>query len=142
VDGIARSYHLQRRAQWVVLAAAMTASLLAFLPPTLALSGEFDHASKVVERVRARIERETAALPPGRAVLLKNVPQYFESPFYFGWGLQSALKKPFTKSDLANKSLVVNFANIRANRYRFKIPNQYHLTVSFDEKWPAPRPGY
>jgi hypothetical protein len=142
VDGIARSYDLQRRAQWVVLAAAMAVSLLAFLPPTLALSGEFDHASKVVERVRARIEKGTAGLPPGRAIRLKNVPQYFESPFYFGWGLQSALKKPFTESDLANKSLVVNRRNIRANRYQMEIPGQFHLTLSFDEKWQKPRPGY
>jgi hypothetical protein len=142
VDGIARSYDLQRRAQWVLLGAAMAVSSLAFLPPAFTLSSEFDHASEVVERVRARIERETAGLPPGRAIRLKNVPQYFESPFYFGWGLQSSLKKPFTESDLANKSLVVNLKNIRANRYQVEIPEQFHLTVSFHEKWRPPRPGY
>ena len=118
----------------------MAITALLFLPPDLRLSREFSVAAEAVDRIRARIEAETQGVPDGGAVLIKNVPQLMNRPYYFGWALQSALKKPFTESDLANNVLVVNVRNMAVNLYTFKIPMHFNRVVVIDEPIPPTRP--
>ena len=41
------------------------------------------------------------------------------------WGLLSALKKPFTESDLANRCVVINHRNIALTRSKVRIPARF-----------------
>jgi hypothetical protein len=82
--------------------------------------------------MRRLIEERTAGLPDGCSVRLDNVPQWEVAPFYFGWALQSALKRPFSPSDLAARCTVIEPENIRLNRYRFAVPERYDLELAFD----------
>ena len=81
----------------------------------------------------------TADLPAGSTVLIRNVPQYTVPPYYFGWGLQSALKKPFTSTDLATESLVVNPKNIQINDFDIEIPQEFDRRVELERDWRRPR---
>ena len=78
-------------------------------------------------------------VPDGAVVLVRNVPQLENRPYYFGWGLQSALKKPFTQDDLARRVRVINRRNIRLNRYDFEIPEKFDKTMRLEERWPRAR---
>ena len=121
-----------RRQDIPVLATfAVLAALL--LPPTLETSLEYDQASRTVSKIRDEIAAGTAALPPGSIIRLKNVPQWGVAPWYFGWGLLSALKKPFTESDLSNRSTVVDLQNIRMLEREVEIPLRYDLVIKFRE---------
>lgn len=138
LDGALRGADFRWERSAVATIAAVAG--FAFLPPTLELSHEYDRASRTVARVRARIEAETAHLPPGSKIHLINVPQGTTPPYYFGWGLLSALKQPFTETDLATKSLVVNVRNIQLNAYDVEIPEEYDYVLRLCETWPKTRP--
>ena len=139
LDAVARTLEI-RRIEWAV-PVLLGLALWAFLPPTLDFSRRYDEASRVVDSMRARIERETAHLPAGSTVHVVNVPQWGYPPWYFGYGLQSALRKPFTATDLANKSLVVNERNFAMNQYEIEIPEEFDLELKFveQEQWVQPR---
>ena len=126
-EGVCRG--IRPRWEKPAVAVAMIVTAFLFVPSDLRLSREFHYAAKVVEATRALIEAETLGVPDGGAVLLNNVPQLINRPFYFGWGLQSALKKPFTQSDLANRALVINRRNIEINNYRFETPEKYNKII-------------
>lgn len=128
----------RRREAWVA-AAVLALALVLFLPPSLATSAEFRHASRAVAALRAGIEERTAHLPPGSVVSVEGVAQWMFPPFYFGWGLLSALKQPFTETDLARHSTVVN----RRNRLLTRAPeprvDAFDLVIEFDPRdWIAP----
>ena len=61
------------------------------------------------------------------------MPQWGVAPWYFGWGLLSALKQPFTESDLSNRSTVVDLQNIRMLEREVEIPEHYDLVIKFRE---------
>ncbi len=137
LQGIARVVGLK----WerFAVAALMGVSALVFLPLTVAQSRLYERASEVVEGMRARIERETVSLPNGCAVRLEGVPQWEKPPYYFGWGLLSALKPPFTQSDLAGRCVVINHRNIALTRSKVKIPEHFDLVL--DLNTPSRRAG-
>jgi hypothetical protein len=112
------------------LAAALAGiGILAFVPPAYALSRSYDAASGVVARVRQAIDDATAHLPDGCAVRILNVPQHTERPWYFGWGLRSALSRPFTASDLANRCTVINPRNLALTNAPIAIPERFDLVL-------------
>jgi hypothetical protein len=122
-----------RAAAFFAVAAAL------FLPPSLATSREYRTASAAVARLRAEIEARTADLPAGSAVSLSGVPQWVLPPFYFGWGLLSALREPFTASDLASRSTVVDARNLELTRARLPRPERFDRVVSFTTRdWVPP----
>jgi hypothetical protein len=127
-----------RRAGACALALVAAATAL-FLPPTLATSREYRTASAVVARMRAEIEARSAGLPEGSTLSLVGVPQWTLPPFFFGWGLLSSLGKPFTESDLARKSTVINRRNLELTRARTPIPQRYDLLIEFDPRDWVPR---
>jgi hypothetical protein len=71
-----------------------------------------------------------------------NVPQSGVRPYYFGWGLLSALKQPFTASDLARHSQVVNLQNIALNQYPTTLPERFDRVVRIEGQWEPPPPIY
>lgn len=73
-------------------------------------------------------------------MLLRNVPLAVNRPYYFGWGLQSALKKPFTENDLANRVRVISKSDMNVNLYDFEIPDHYDRVLVFDGPFPAVGP--
>jgi hypothetical protein len=110
-----------------------------FLPPSLATTSEYRAASRAVAEIRARIEARSAGLPDGSTLSLRGVPQEVLPPYYFGWGLLSALKRPFTPSDLANRCTVVDARNAELNRARVPTPERYDLVIEFDpDEWVSP----
>jgi hypothetical protein len=113
-------------------AALVGGALLFFLPESLTTSLEFQRASRSVEQLRAEIERRTADLPDGSHVLLRDVPQLVLPPYYFGWGLLSALSAPFTASDLAGRVVVVNMLHRELNRVRTPPPREYDRILDLD----------
>jgi hypothetical protein len=117
------------RAAVLVIALLLSALLI---PPTIRTSLEYQYAAEAVETIRADIEQRTRELPDGSNVFLHGVPQWAVSPFFFGWGLQSALKLPFTESDLANRSRVIEPRNIQINRDRDPLPKSYDVIVNYD----------
>ncbi len=140
LEAVVRCLRPRPTGRRMVVAVAIAACTLALLPPTIALGRLFHVASGLVEKARAQIERETAGLPEGSTILLRNVPQFDRRPFYFGWALQSALKRPFTESDLANKSLVINFRNIHYNNYQVSIPERFDREITLTGSWPFEEP--
>jgi hypothetical protein len=121
------------------LAAALLVATLLLLPPTVQNSLEYQHAARTVSRVRAEIDARTSHLPPGSNVFITHVPQWQVPPYYFGWALRSALKRPFTDSDLANHSRVVELRNMQLNRDRTPPPQRYDAVVEFDPAtWSSP----
>ncbi len=130
LDALLMAGVLQRPGAWALGLALGSTAL--FLPPTLTTIREFDTASEVVRGIRASIEAQTAALPPGSSLALRGVPQWVLPPYFFGWGLLSALEEPFTKSDLANRSTVIDARNLELNRSRRPVPERYDLVLEFD----------
>ena len=122
---------LALRGQRAAATAAFTLCALAFLPPTLAMSRRFDEASRTVHSIHAQIEEATAGLPDGSAIFVGHVPQRQKPPWYFGWGFLSSLKKPFTESDLATRSVVINPRNLALTRSHVQPPQEYDLRLDF-----------
>jgi hypothetical protein len=123
-----------RGARWErgAAVALLLAAAALFLPPTLATSREFGAASRAVEAIRAQVEEQTADLPPGSTISLLGVPQGILPPYYFGWGLLSALRLPFTATDLAARSTVVNARNLSLNRIQVRLPTRYDRVLRFE----------
>lgn len=121
-------------------AALLVVCALAFVPPTRALSRSYDAASGVVSRVRQAIDDATRHLPDGCAVHVKNVPQQTERPWYFGWGLRSALSRPFTRGDLANRCVVVNHRNLALTKAKIAMPARFDLVIDLDVVRGGPDP--
>jgi hypothetical protein len=120
-------------------AAVLGIAATLFLPPSLVTSREYRTASAAVARMRAEIEARSADLPPGSAVSLSGVPQWVLPPFFFGWGLLSALREPFTASDLASRSTVVDARNLELTRARVRRPERFDRVVSFaPREWVPP----
>jgi hypothetical protein len=97
------------------------------------MSRRFDEASRTVRSIRAQIEEATAGLPDGSAIFVGHVPQRQKPPWYFGWGFLSSLKKPFTESDLANRSVVINPRNLALTRSHVQPPENYDLRLDIRE---------
>jgi hypothetical protein len=117
----------------------LLASTGLLLPPTLATGREYRRASAAVAAMRALIEERTSGLPAGSTVSLLGVPQWVVPPFFFGWGLLSALKRPFTAADLAQRCTVINRRNLELNRSRAPIPERFDLEVKLEpEEWITP----
>lgn len=110
---------------------AVAAAALAFLPPSLRASREWERASEVTRRVRAETERLTRRIPDGGAVLLVDTPQDDEPPYWFGWGLQAALRRPFTSSDLSRRLQIVDWKNRRMNRDESELPEHFDMRIYF-----------
>jgi hypothetical protein len=102
-----------------------------FVPATLVRSGHFDAASRVVDAIRSEIEARTASLPNGCLVAVRGVPQHTEPPWFFGWGLRSALQRPFTPSDLSRRCTVVNRRNLELTGLRIEMPERVDLDLDF-----------
>jgi len=129
VDAVGRTLTPAGRAGVVGL--GVVASTIFLLPATLRGAAEFGDASRVTARARAHIEALTAGLPDGSAVLLVGTPIEEVPPFYFGWGLQSALKPPFTPSDVSTRLRIVDRKDVALNRYPTRIPRRFDLEIRF-----------
>ena len=93
----------------------------------------------MVERLRADIEQSTQELPDGSNLLLSGVPQWKVPPYFFGWALQSALKRPFSESDLANRCRIVEMRNTELTGDRTPLPERYDKVLRFDaQTWIKP----
>jgi hypothetical protein len=88
-----------------------------------------------VRSIRQAIEDRSSATPPGSAVALSGVPQWIVPPYFFGWGLLSALQLPFTASDLAARSSVIDARNVTLTRVQVELPQHYDLAIEIDEAW-------
>jgi hypothetical protein len=97
------------------------------------MARRFDEASHTVRTIRAYIEEATAELPDGSAIFVGHVPQRTKPPWFFGWGLLSSLKKPFTESDLANRSVVINPRNLSLTQSNVQPPENYDLRLDVRE---------
>lgn len=124
-----------QRAPLVGVALLALASVL--LPPTLRNARAFHEASRVTARVREDIEAMTKDLLDGSAVLLVNTPLREDPPFYFGWGLQAALRRPFTPSDAARRLRIVDRRSLAMNRSSVAIPKRFDLEIRFSERHPG-----
>ncbi len=118
--------------KWPLAILLVTAGL--FLPPTLRTSADWRSASSAVAEIRAEIEVRTAELKAPCAIRLSGVPQWIQPPFYFGWGLQSALGRPFTDSDLAAVCTVIDERNLQLTLATPPIPEQFDVVLEFDPK--------
>ncbi len=127
------------RRERVVAWAILVGSTLFFLPPSVETSLEYHRASAVVSEIRERIEAQTRGLPAGSRVLVTWAPQWTLPPFFFGWGLLSALQRPFTPADVASRSTVVNLENRQLTGSGELLPDHYDLVVSFEPRdWLTP----
>jgi hypothetical protein len=127
-----------RREAWAA-ASVLIVALTLFFPPVLATSAEFRQASRAVAEIRATIEERTAHLPPGSVVSVEGVPQWMFPPFYFGWGLLSALKRPFTATDLARHSTVINQRNLALTGAQPPPSSRFDLVIEFlPRDWVSP----
>jgi hypothetical protein len=111
--------------------AALLAATVLLLPATLRNGRAFHDASRVTERARAEIETLTRGLPDGSAVLLVGTPLQEDPPFYFGWGLQSALRRPFTASDAAGRLRIIDRRSLAMNRSTVVMPERFELKIRF-----------
>lgn len=111
--------------QWALCVGLLVASAGAFAPPTVALARAYDAAAGVTERTRRAIDEHTRDLPDGCRVKILNAPQWTERPWYFGWGLRSALMRPFTPGDLANRCLVYNERNVALTKAKITPPERF-----------------
>jgi hypothetical protein len=117
----------------------LAAAAALFLPPTLATSVEWSAAARGVAQIRATVEERTAGLAPGCAVSLSGIPQWVLPPFFFGWGLRSALQRPFTGSDLARVCTVIDERNLELTRAQLPRPVRYDAVVELDpRRWATP----
>lgn len=116
-----------------------TLSAALFLPPTIASSREWRATAAGVAAMRAAIEEQTAGLPRGCVVSLSGVPQWILPPFFFGWGLRSALQRPFTASDLARVCTVIDARNLELMQEPLLIPPRYDAVIELDPSpWVTP----
>lgn len=129
VEGAVR--RLTDRWRAACVGAALIAATILLLPATLRAVYVFHEASRVTERARAAIEALTRELPDGSAVLLVGTPLQEDPPFYFGWGLTSALKRPFTPSDAAVRLKIVDRRSQELNRSRVAARNRFDLKIRF-----------
>lgn len=120
-----------------VTAAAAGALTLVLLPPTLSRARTFSEASRVTARVRERIEQHTRHLPDGSRILLIGTPLQEEPPYYFGWGLQSALSRPFTASDAAQRLRIVDRRDWVLNRRQGRLPSTFDFEIRFEPSPPG-----
>jgi hypothetical protein len=125
---------LAPNAQRAVCAALLLGCAAAFAPPAYLLARNYDAAAGVTSRVRQAIDDRTRDLPDGCAVRITGVPQWTERPWYFGWGLRSALSRPFTPGDLANRCTVVNDRNLELTGARIEIPERFDLEIAIDTR--------
>ncbi len=110
-----------------------------FLPPTLATGGDWRATAAGVAAIRATVEARTAGLASPCAVRLSGVPQWVIPPYFFGWGLLSALQRPFTASDLARVCTVIDSRNLELTRVRPPLPERYDAVVKLRPKrWVTP----
>jgi hypothetical protein len=128
---------LSRAVRAALLGAALLVVTGVWLPATLRNAREFHEASLVTARVRAAIEALTAGLPDGAVVRLVGTPLLDEPPFYFGWGLQSALKRPFTPSDTARRLRIVDRKDSALNGRATPMPRHVDLEIRFRERPPG-----
>lgn len=129
---------LLRRERRVSLA-FLALGALAFLPESLTTSREYRHASRVVEDLRAQIEAQTAGLPEGSDLVLRGVPQLVLPPFYFGWGLRSALGPPFTPSDVSGRMTVLNPLHRELNRITEPVESVHGVEIDVGRSDAIPR---
>jgi hypothetical protein len=115
--------------QWCISGALLAGCGLAFVPPAYALARHYHAAAGVVERVRQAIDEHTRHLPDGCSVKLLNVPQWTERPWYFGWGLRSALSRPFTPGGLAERCLVYDARNVALTKADIVPPKHFDLVI-------------
>ncbi|HJS60096.1 MAG TPA: hypothetical protein VKA01_18455 [Vicinamibacteria bacterium] len=114
-----------------VTATAAGVMAVVLLPPTLSRAGTFSEASRVTARVRERIEQHSRHLPDGSRVLLIGTPLQEEPPYYFGWGLQSALSRPFTASDAAQRLRIFDRRDWALNRRQGRLPSTFDFEIRF-----------
>lgn len=132
--GVARALAL--RPQWPLVLAAVVLSGAAFLPPTLEMSARYERASETVSRIRMEIELQASNLPDGSRILLIDVPQFrVLPPPYFGHALGSALGLPFTRSNLAQRPIAIEWATSRTLP-RGTEQDDYDLVLKFGEPEP------
>lgn len=117
-----------RRERRVALA-FLALGALAFLPPSVTTSREYRHASRIVADLRAQIEARTIRLPDRSDLVLRGVPQLVLPPFYFGWGLRSALGLPFTASDVSGHAMVLNPLHRELNRTAKSVEEVHGLEI-------------
>jgi len=123
-----------RSATVVTLALALG---LALLPPGQQKSRRFDEASRAVERVLDWVDRETATLVAPCTVKLVNAPITEAPPYYFGWGLQSALRAPFRKSRIGERCRVFSEEDAVINGFVLPRPTSYDRVLVIDTRRPA-----
>jgi len=116
--------------------ALVAVSAALFGPPSRETSAEWHAASVAVAEIRATIEQRSAGLPAGCTVSISGVPQWVVPPFFFGWGLRSALSRPFTASDLAQTCTVYNARNVELNHMTLAKPAHSDLDIEIDpDRW-------
>jgi hypothetical protein len=125
------------RGRSACVGAAIVAATVLFLPATLRGAHALHEASRVTERAREQIESLTRDLPDGSAVLLVDTPLQEDPPYYFGWGLTSALKRPFTPSDAATRLRIVDQRSLAMNRSRVPTPKRFDLEIRFAKDPPG-----
>ncbi len=112
-----------------VVALALLAGL-ALVPPGQQKSRKYDEAAGAVERVLDWIDRETANLVAPCTVRLVNAPISEAPPYYFGWGLQSALRPPFRESGIGERCRVFSDEDSIINGYaRVRLPSYDRVLV-------------
>lgn len=117
------------RSERRVAVGMLALAAISFLPASILTSREYRYASAVVAELRADIESRTHELPSGSNVMLLSVPQLDLTPYYFGWGLRSALRPPFTPSDVSNRLVILNPRNRRLNNIETKLPDRIDFTL-------------
>jgi hypothetical protein len=122
----------------LVVALAFVAGL-ALIPPGQEMSREFSDAARVVEHVLDRVDQETADLVHPCNVKLVNAPIFGAPPYYFGWGLQSALRLPFRKSRIGERCRVFSDEDSIINVRRSRSPVRYDRILVIKQARPPSR---
>lgn len=121
-----------------VAIAMIAIGAISFLPVSIQTSREYQSASSVAEELRARIESQLSELPFMSKVMLVSVPQLDLPPYYFGWGLRSALSRPFTASDAWNRFVISNERYRELNNIDEDLPEgiRYRVDVRGNDSIP------
>lgn len=122
------------RATKATALALVAAAVALFGPPTLATSADWRAAAAAVAEMRATIESRTEGQPPGCSVSISGALQWVLPPFFFGWGLRSALSRPFTASDLAQICTVIDARNLELTRLRVETPDHFDVVIELDSE--------
>jgi hypothetical protein len=112
-----------------VAIAMIAIGAISFLPVSIQTSRDYQQASRIVEKLRARIESQLAPLPVMSTVTLVSVPQLGLPPYFFGWGLRSALSRPFTPSDDWNRFVILNERYRTLNNIDERQPPKIDYTI-------------